>query len=127
MASLHPAALLLDVAEIAAPDSLVAFLRSRIQRQDSVVFERGIEMMIKPRFVARFLAWLGGYFWLPCPVCGEYFAGFEAYCEFPPASVVVQEDGVLYHKCVCSKPKCVAVGIQEHEKIFQQMLGQMRL
>ena len=34
-------------------------------------------MMIKPRFVARFLAWVGGYFWLPCPVCNEPFAGFE--------------------------------------------------
>lgn len=25
---------------------------------------------------------LGGYFWLPCPVCGKKFGGFES--EFPP-------------------------------------------
>jgi hypothetical protein len=34
--------------------------------------------MIRPRWIARTLAWVGGYFWLPCPVCGENFAGFEA-------------------------------------------------
>jgi hypothetical protein len=34
-------------------------------------------MMLRPRFLARFLAWLGGYFWIPCPLCGRYFAGFE--------------------------------------------------
>ena len=33
--------------------------------------------MLRPRFLARFLAWLGRYFWIPCPLCGRYFAGFE--------------------------------------------------
>lgn len=33
---------------------------------------------IKPRILAKFLAWLLGYFWLPCPICGKPFAGFEA-------------------------------------------------
>lgn len=28
-------------------------------------------------FVRRTRATLGGYFWLPCPICGEYFGGFE--------------------------------------------------
>lgn len=27
--------------------------------------------------VRRTLAKAGGWFWLPCPVCGEYMAGFE--------------------------------------------------
>lgn len=30
-----------------------------------------------PRWVARLLAFLGGYFWLPCPLCRRPFAGFE--------------------------------------------------
>lgn len=34
--------------------------------------------MIYPRCLARLLAWLGGYFWTPCPRCGRMFAGFEA-------------------------------------------------
>ena len=34
-------------------------------------------IFIYPRFLAQFLAWLIGYFWLPCPHCGEMFAGFE--------------------------------------------------
>jgi hypothetical protein len=33
--------------------------------------------MLRPRFLARFLAWLCGFFWIPCPLCGRYFAGFE--------------------------------------------------
>jgi len=31
----------------------------------------------KPRWLQQLRAWLGGYFWLPCPICGEYFGGHE--------------------------------------------------
>ena len=34
-------------------------------------------MMIHPRFIAQALAWLSGYFWIPCPICHRPFAGFE--------------------------------------------------
>ncbi|GAG45815.1 unnamed protein product, partial [marine sediment metagenome] len=30
-----------------------------------------------PRFVHRIYADLTGYFWLPCPLCGEMFGGHE--------------------------------------------------
>lgn len=30
------------------------------------------------RFLHRCYAWVFGYFWLPCPVCGKYFGGHEA-------------------------------------------------
>lgn len=30
-----------------------------------------------PRWFARIVAALLGYFWLPCPRCGRMFAGFE--------------------------------------------------
>jgi hypothetical protein len=32
---------------------------------------------LRPRWLARALAWIGGWFWLACPRCGEKFAGFE--------------------------------------------------
>ena len=33
--------------------------------------------MTMPRWVHRFRAWLGGYFWTPCPRCGRMFGGHE--------------------------------------------------
>lgn len=33
--------------------------------------------MRAPAWWRRFRAWLGGYFWLPCPRCGKMFAGYE--------------------------------------------------
>lgn len=33
--------------------------------------------MIRPRFIAYILAILRGSFWLSCPMCRQYFAGFE--------------------------------------------------
>lgn len=33
--------------------------------------------LVQPRWIARVWAKLFGYFWLPCPVCQEPFAGFE--------------------------------------------------
>jgi len=31
----------------------------------------------RPRFLNAIVACLGGYFWLPCPICGKNFAGYE--------------------------------------------------
>jgi hypothetical protein len=31
----------------------------------------------KPRWFQHIRAVLGGYFWLPCPICGEKFGGHE--------------------------------------------------
>lgn len=30
-----------------------------------------------PRFLHKWYAFLFGYFWLPCPICGEDFGGHE--------------------------------------------------
>lgn len=32
---------------------------------------------MKFRTLNRMLAFLGGYFWLPCPSCGQHFGGHE--------------------------------------------------
>jgi predicted RNA-binding Zn-ribbon protein involved in translation (DUF1610 family) len=34
-------------------------------------------MKSKPRFIQWIKAFLGGYFWLPCPICGENYGGHE--------------------------------------------------
>lgn len=31
----------------------------------------------RPRWLNRWWAWLGGYFWIPCPRCGRMFGGHE--------------------------------------------------
>lgn len=33
--------------------------------------------MRRHRRARQLRAWVGGYFWLPCPMCGEYFGGNE--------------------------------------------------
>ena len=31
----------------------------------------------RPRFIQWIYAFIHGYFWLPCPICGENFGGHE--------------------------------------------------
>lgn len=31
----------------------------------------------RPRFLNQLWAFIAGYFWLPCPLCGRYFGGHE--------------------------------------------------
>ena len=57
--------------------------------------------MTKHRWWARLKALWLGYFWLPCPVCGEFFAGFEASTE------AHRQVTYAHGRCVCSKPNCV--------------------
>ena len=62
-----------------------------------------------PRWLARFKAWRGGYFWLPCPICLEKFAGFE-----------IGDYGIRLlngsGKSVCAKPSCQEEAkCREHE------------
>jgi len=40
----------------------------------------------RPRFLNAIVALLGGYFWLPCPICGKNFAGYESIIECTYAS-----------------------------------------
>lgn len=74
--------------------------------------------MIYPRFLAQFLAWLGGYFWLPCPVCKENFAGFEADAGW--GAVPVEEADGTHMYCVCSKAACAQCG---QKAKLEYMLG----
>ena len=73
--------------------------------------------MIYPRFLARFLAWLGGYFWLPCPLCNQPFAGFET--DPGHGSVVVKEADGEHMYCVCARQACAAEG-QRRKALYMQ-------
>ena len=73
-------------------------------------------MAIWPRFIARFAAWIGGYSWLPCPVCKENFAGFEAYLG---SAGIPDGEGF---KCVCSKPECVEAGMKAYADFMQKQV-----
>ena len=60
------------------------------------------------RAIARFRALLGGYFWRPCPVCGEPFGGHEM------GANVVRPVGVLIgernrYLPVCRRPACNSI------------------
>jgi len=68
--------------------------------------------MIRPRFLARFLAKAAGYFWLPCPICGEDFAGFEC------GPGLMRPDGT--GQCVCGKPQCVEFAEFHNKNLFER-------
>lgn len=52
------------------------------------------------RGLHRIYAWWLGYFWRPCPVCGEFFGGHEV----NSASFVASPDDPYRGKAVC--PSC---------------------
>lgn len=54
------------------------------------------------RTLHRSFAWLFGYFWLPCPVCGRMFGGHEI-ANYSTAALIA-EDGTA--DCVCPDPQC---------------------
>ena len=58
--------------------------------------------------LARWYADLMNYFWLPCPVCGENFGGFECGDE---ALMETRSKGW----CVCSKAACVAAAVASRQ------------
>lgn len=72
--------------------------------------------MIRPRFLAHLRAVLGGYFWLPCPICGKHFAGFE--CSTQGLTI---SHGV--GKCVCSRPACVAEAKRQTDEFVRNTLA----
>jgi hypothetical protein len=48
------------------------------------------------RWWARLRAFWGGYFWLPCPICGRYFGGHDV------ADIHLM-DTLSSGRCVCRK------------------------
>jgi hypothetical protein len=59
-----------------------------------------------PRTLHRFYAWLLGYFWIPCPLCGRYFGGHE--WHYPDVLSVIPKPGGG-GTAIC--PSCTAAGL----------------
>lgn len=59
------------------------------------------------RLARRFNKWIaraGGFFWLPCPICGDHFGGHELHHS---KSIQVLLDDGYSQRCVCYKPDCI--------------------
>ena len=59
-----------------------------------------------PRWMHHLYANLFGYFWLPCPICHEYFGGHEV-ANIETISVPVGSRAYI----VCPKEKCISEAI----------------
>lgn len=70
--------------------------------------------MIRPRILAKVLADIDGYFWLPCPICHEPFAGFEWGRESLMRDLSSGEG-------VCSKPSCMAETRRRNEELYDAL------
>jgi hypothetical protein len=60
----------------------------------------------RPRWLHRWYADLMGYFWLPCPICGENFGGHEW------AATLMLNKSKGYGVC----PKCVEAARRSNEE-----------
>jgi hypothetical protein len=61
---------------------------------------------MKPRWWAKLRADFGGYFWLPCPVCGRMFGGHEWDYKNLASTVPTEVRGLS--KAIC--PSCTRNG-----------------
>lgn len=66
------------------------------------------------RQIARLRALLGGYFWLPCPICKEPFAGYEWGKDGHP-SIYRSGGGGIGH---CPKKSCHAEAARQNSVTF---------
>jgi hypothetical protein len=72
-----------------------------------------------PRIIHRIYAGTFGYFWLPCPICGENFGGHETRWRH----------GVLYTEpgkgwMTCTKLECAMEAKRRSEPIIHKMYSQ---
>ena len=63
-----------------------------------------------PRWMHKMYAKVFGYFWLPCPICGEYFGGHEVKRETPRVAVSSR----VFVFVVCPKPECASEAISRN-------------
>lgn len=78
-----------------------------------------------PRSVHRWIAWLLGYFWLPCPLCGEEFGGHEwrprngHVSEIPDPDEGPGSDGrPFFYVGIC--PTCTRRGLGCRARAYQE-------
>lgn len=72
------------------------------------------------KLLHQFYAWLCGYFWMPCPKCGEMFGGHQ-HRPFGAHVKVMEADGE-HHYCVC--PACDTPELRaENQREWQEHTG----
>ena len=72
-------------------------------------------MTILPRFVHRAYAAFMGYFWLPCPLCGECFGGHE----WTNHDGMPADDGMTSGICNdCARQRALPCGCPPGKKAF---------
>jgi hypothetical protein len=59
--------------------------------------------MVWPRWLAKLWAKWMGYFWIPCPLCKQPYAGFEW-----GGTMIIEDERGSVGVGVCAKPECVA-------------------
>jgi len=64
----------------------------------------------KPRWVQRLIAFFGGYFWLPCPICGRKFGGHE------PSGTLIKEGHVFFPAIVFRAEMTCSECVEEAKK-----------
>jgi hypothetical protein len=67
--------------------------------------------MRMPAWWRRTRAYLGGRFWLPCPICGEHFSGYEV-------SGATLMTSAFTGKCVCPKKSCREDSERRNQKLM---------
>lgn len=77
--------------------------------------------MNAPRWLHRIYAFLFGYFWAPCPVCGVRFGGHEKHGETSLIEEVKRSpsDGFVratLGKIVCKNPDCSALAARVNKQ-----------
>jgi hypothetical protein len=60
------------------------------------------------RWFHRAYAWLFGYFWLPCSLCGYEFSGKE-WCKWGYAGRHFGVDAPTTYRCICNE--CADMGL----------------
>jgi len=76
-----------------------------------------------PRHLAKAIAKANNWFWLPCPICGNHFAGFEWY---PAASLPIPGGNGLEGYCdECFRNDAAALGGEPQESAdYRLFIGQ---
>ena len=49
---------------------------------------------MKRRLLNKIYAFIHGYFWLPCPICGQYFGGHEWQTDREASAVMLENDAI---------------------------------
>lgn len=80
-------------------------------KRGGLVIGNNASRLVWPRWLARVWARLFGYFWLPCPVCKEPFAGFE----WGRYSMMTGDQAGTG---VCARPSCQEVAKKSTEEYF---------